>query len=97
MTRWDGLFADLEARLAAEEAAEVAAEVDARTRGEFAQIGLVDRLRAAVDHPVRVVVAGGLAVTGVLHRVGPDWMSVGEDTGREALVPLAAAISEPER
>ena len=90
MTRWEGLFADLEARWAAEEAGSVAAEVDARTRGEFGEVGLVDRVRAAVDQPVRVVVTGGLALAGTLSRVGPDWLAVVEDTGREALVPLAA-------
>ncbi|MHA3705113.1 hypothetical protein ACXR2U_23320 [Jatrophihabitans sp. YIM 134969] len=90
MTRWEGLFSDLEAQLAAQEHAGVGAEVDARTRGEVADLTLVDRLRAAVDQPVRVVAVGGLALTGVLGRVGPDFLAVVEDTGREALVPLHA-------
>lgn len=90
MTRWEGLFADLEAQLAAGTAADTGAEVDARARGEFAEVTLVDRLRAAVDQPVRVVTAGGLALTGVLERVGPDWLAVLDDTGREALVPIGA-------
>ena len=90
VTRWEGLFADLEAQLVAEEAAGTAAEVDARARGEFAEVTLVDRLRAAVDQPVRVVTAGGLAVAGRLERVGPDWLSVLDDTAREALIPVTA-------
>lgn len=91
MTRWSGLFADLEAQLAAAEAADLGAEVDARTRGEFAEVTLRDRLQAALDRPVRVVVAGGAVVEGVLERVGADWFEVLDATGREALVPLAAA------
>lgn len=90
MTRWAGLFADLEAQLAAAEAGDLGAEVDARTRGEFAEVTLRDRLRAAEGQVVRVVVAGGAVVAGGLERVGADWFEVLAETGREALVPLAA-------
>ena len=90
MTRWEGLFADLEAQLDAVTAVDTAAEIDARARGEFAEVTLVDRLRAAVDQPVRVVAAGGLVVTGVVERVGPDWLSVLDDSAREALIPVHA-------
>ena len=53
-TRWELLFADLEARFAAEEAAEREGVVADLTRAEQASVGLTDRLRAVVGRPVRV-------------------------------------------
>ncbi len=88
--RWDALFADLEAQAEALEHAERAAEVEERVRIEVAAIGLVDRLRAAVDTPLRVQCAGALALTGVLRRVGPDWLLLDEGSGREVLTAVAA-------
>lgn len=88
--RWDALFADLEAQAGSLEHAERAAEVEERARIEVAAIGLVDRLRAAVDTPLRLQCAGALALTGVLRRVGPDWLLLDEGSGREVLATAAA-------
>jgi hypothetical protein len=88
--RWDALFADLEAQAEALERAERAGEVDERVRIEVGALGLLDRLRAAVDTPLRLHCAGGLALSGELRRVGPDWLLLEETSGREALAPLAA-------
>jgi hypothetical protein len=85
--RWDTLFADLEAQAAALERAERAAEVEERTRGEVAATGVVDRLRAAIGSPLRLMLPG-LALAGVLRRVGPDWLLLDEGAGREAVVVL---------
>lgn len=90
--RWDGLFADLEAQAAAAESAERAAEVEERTRGELAGLGAVDRLRAADGTAVRLRIAGAGNLSGVVRRVGPDWLLLAEDAGREAVVPLAAVL-----
>ena len=90
--RWEALFADLEAQAAAAEHAERAAEVDERTRGELAGLGTVDRLRAADGAAVRLRVSGGRTLSGVVDRVGPDWLLLAEDAGREAVVPLAAVL-----
>ena len=68
--RWDDLFRDLEAQLAAAEAAELAAEVADRTRREAAQLGLVDRARAAVGHPSCCGSSGAGPVDGRARRVG---------------------------
>jgi hypothetical protein len=90
--RWEGLFADLEAQAAALEHAERAAEVDERTRGEFAALGLVDRFRGGADAPLRLRVAGGRTLTGTVGRVGPDWLLLAEDAGREAVLPMTAVL-----
>ena len=91
--RWDDLFRDLEAQLAAATAAELDAEVADRARCEAALLGLLDRARAAVGHPVVVRVLGAGQVDGVLSDVGSQWLLVAETGGRDVLVPLAAVVS----
>ena len=97
--RWAGLFADLQAQAEALERSERAGEVDERTRAELGELRLRDRLRAGIDGPVRLRCAGGVAVAGTLTRVGPDWLLVAEEVGRECIVPLASvlAVSRPGR
>src|SRR5207237_41009 len=82
-----------EAQAAALEWAERAAEVDERARGEVGALGLVDRARAAIDSPLRLRVAGGLAVSGRLTRVGPDWLLFDEGDGREAVVASGQVVT----
>jgi hypothetical protein len=91
--RWDGLFADLEAQAQALDDAGRAAEVAERARGETSQLRLVDRLRPAVGSAIRVECVGDLTLRGTLNRLGPDWLLIGESTGGEALVVLAAVQS----
>jgi hypothetical protein len=88
--RWDALFDDLEAQLEAEEAAEFAGELADRARREAALIRLIDRLRPALGHPVRVGGRGGGEIAGRLLAVGPDWLLLEETAAREVVVPLAA-------
>ncbi|MGX7679199.1 hypothetical protein ACSMXN_09900 [Jatrophihabitans sp. DSM 45814] len=88
--RWDGLFADLEAQAAALAAAERSAEVEERTRVEAAQLGVIDRLRPSVGSQLRLRCEGGLVVFGQVRRVGSDWVLMGESSGREAVVSIAA-------
>lgn len=88
--RWDDLFADLDAQAAALDVAERAAEVEERARIEFAAVGLLDRLQAAIGTPLRLQLSGGLAIDGVMVRAGADWVLCDEGAGREALVAMAA-------
>ena len=92
-TRWEALFADLEAQAAALDVAERAAEVEERSRLEIGRIRLVDRLRPAVGTAVRLRCIGADGVAGRLVCVGPDWLLVLDEAGREAVVATAALLS----
>jgi hypothetical protein len=88
--RWDALFADLEAQAESLEQAERAAEVQERTRSEIGALTLVDRLRPALGSTIRLRTAGAGAIAGRLDRLGPDWLLLQQDGGREVLVRLGA-------
>ncbi|WP_029138767.1 hypothetical protein [Nakamurella lactea] len=88
--RWEQLFADLEAQYDELEEAQLQAELAERQRIEFGGVGMVARLAGSVDSPVRLRTTGGTAVSGILRRLGPDWVLIGEAPGREAVVSLAA-------
>lgn len=91
--RWDDLFADLEARLEADAWLERTAEVAERTRTERAGVLLVTRLAGQQD-VVRLTVASGTQVAGVVADIGADWVLLNlSDRARQALVPLAAVRS----
>jgi hypothetical protein len=92
VTRWDGLFADLEAQAVAIEAAERAGEVEERIRIESGALRLVDRLRTAVGGRIRVRCQAGTSVDGTVRRSGSDWLLLDEGTGREALVSLRTVV-----
>jgi len=91
--RWDALFADLETQADALEEAERAAEIADRTRSEVGRLGLLERLRPAVGTQLRIVCRGGLALTGRLDRMHPEWLLLAEGAGREALVTASSLIS----
>ncbi|HEX3336537.1 MAG TPA: hypothetical protein VHS54_08750 [Jatrophihabitans sp.] len=90
--RWEALFADLEAQAEFLERAERAGEIDERTRGEIGSLRWRDRARCAVDSSVRLRLAGGLAASGNLARVGPDWVLLDEGGGHEVVVASAAVL-----
>jgi hypothetical protein len=91
--RWQRLFDDLEAQAEAYAAAEFAAEVSERSRYEVGQVRLVDRLRAAVGHPVTVGCRGVGSVAGRLQRVGADWLLMEEQPDRHVIVACTAVTS----
>ena len=89
MVRWERLFADLESEY---EAADLVSEVADRTRREVARLRLVDRLRPHQGHLLEIAVRGAGRVAGTAVEVGPDWLLVGEEGGREAVVSLDAVL-----
>ena len=92
--RWEGLFADLEGRLAAEERRELDDEVAERTRRERALVELAARLVAATGSPLRLTLVGGSPLHGELLDVGDGWVLVrAGDSAREVLVPLRAVAA----
>jgi hypothetical protein len=92
VTRWEGLFADLEAEAAALSTAQRAAEIEERARVEVGGLGLLDRARAAIGTTIRVRCVASASVAGTLLRVGADWLLVDEGRGREAVVPLGQVV-----
>jgi hypothetical protein len=91
--RWDDLFADLEAQAEALVTAERDAEVDELVRVEASRLQFLDRLRPAVEGPIKLRCLGGLVLSGILGRVGTDWLLLDEGGGREAIVATAALVS----
>lgn len=88
--RWAALFADLEGQFEAADAAELAAEVAERSRQEFAQSLLLDRVRGAVGGRAVLALLGVGVVHGTWAGCGPDWVLVREEAGSELLgVPAA--------
>ena len=90
--RWTALFDDLEAQLEAAQAAERSAEVAERARREAALLGLLDRLRPGVGGLVAVHLPGPVVLRATLLDCGTDWLLLGEQGGREVLVPLHAVL-----
>jgi hypothetical protein len=88
--RWEQLFADLEAQYDELEEAQLQAELAERQRIEFGGVGMVARLAGSIGGAVRLRTTSGVAVTGILRRLGPDWALLGEAPGRESVVALAA-------
>jgi hypothetical protein len=91
--RWDRLFADLEARFDEISGAEAAAELADRQRVAFGAVWATQRLAGSLDQPIRVRLAGGASIGGVLRTVGPDWLLLVESPSRECVVALSAVTA----
>ncbi len=91
--RWDRLFTDLEARFDELADAESAAESADRERVAVGVVRTIQRLSGSIDRPIRVRLAGGGSVGGVLRAVGPDWLLLTEGQGRDCLVALSAVTA----
>jgi hypothetical protein len=92
-TRWELLFADLEARIVAEEAAEREGTVAELTRAEHASMSATDRLRAVLGAPLRLELLDGELLDGRLRRVAATWLLLDGRGVRgrvQHLVPLHA-------
>jgi hypothetical protein len=89
--RWDDLFGDLEREWDALGEGERRAEVAERTRAEFAQVPLLDRLRGSVGADIAVRTHAGHDLAGRLTRVGADFLLLGA-SGQEWVVPVRALV-----
>ncbi|XNZ01418.1 hypothetical protein ACL90Y_05490 [Micrococcus luteus] len=104
--RWDGLFADLEAQWERETQANTYAEAAELTRGEWAALPLVARLRGARGRTLRLLLRHGHRCELTPQSVGPDWVGGRTPGGDSVLVrlaavtavegPLGAAVTVPE-
>src|SRR5215207_1477465 len=91
-TRWELLFADLEAQAAAQDAAEADALVSELTRAEHATMTLADRFRAGVGAGVMLELLDGAPLRGVVREVADEWtllQGVRPEPASQHLVPLA--------
>jgi hypothetical protein len=91
--RWQQLFADLQAQFEQEEAAAEQSEAASRARSEVGGVRLVDRLRGAVGSAVVLQCSGAGRVSGELVDVGPDWLLLVDDLGRDLLCAGGAVRS----
>ncbi len=89
--RWQELFADLEAEASSLQRLDEGREIADRTRGELAQVGLLNRLRASVGGRLTVRVAGTGELTGRLERVGADWILI--TSTDEVVIALSALMA----
>jgi hypothetical protein len=88
--RWELLFADLEARLVEQEAAAEQAEQASRSRAEYGQVRLADRLRGATGQELALTCRGAGELGGRLLDVGVDWLLLVDPQGREVVVATGA-------
>ncbi|MFK0038918.1 hypothetical protein ACIQTW_03670 [Paenarthrobacter sp. NPDC090517] len=90
--RWDSLFDDLEAQFSAGRALEHESEITDRARVELAGIDLSDRLRGAAGAELKIALADGNVIRGVLAHAGSEWLVLTEGA-RQWLVPHASVLS----
>jgi len=90
--RWNDLFADLEAQLEFGQWQAVEQDAAELTRGMWAELTLMDRLRAALEQRVRMVLRDGQHQSIMLKSVGPVWVGGVDDAGA-VLIPRDAIIS----
>lgn len=99
--RWDALFADLEAEWEAGRTAQQLADAAELTRGEWAQLSLVERLRGAIGTVVRVRVRGVSPFELRVQAVSSDWFGGAASAGSVVVslahmltieAPLSAAV-----
>lgn len=89
----ESLFADLESVFEAERRADLAAAAHELAEAELGSVRLVGRLRGACGRRVQVLLRGGTVLGGVLLRVEEELLLVRENSGAQALLPVAAVVA----
>src|SRR5699024_2804751 len=88
---WNELFADLEAQLEFGQWQGVEQDAAELTRGMWAELTLMDRLRATLGQTVRLVLHGGRLQAIKVLTVGPTWVG-GLDEAGAILLPRPAIV-----
>ncbi|GAA4112533.1 hypothetical protein [Enteractinococcus coprophilus] len=88
--RWNDLFTDLEAQLRFGQWQAVEQDAAELTRGIWAELTLMDRLRGALGQDVRMTLADGRVQTLKMKAIGPAWVGGTDETG--SLIVLRDAI-----
>jgi len=88
--RWQRLFADLQAQFEAAGDEEGRSEWASRARAEMGAVRLADRLGGSIGARLVLTCRGAGRVSGALTEVGPDWLLLADERGREQLVSSAA-------
>ena len=96
--RWNDLFADLEAQLQFGQWEAVEQDAAELTRGLWAELTLMDRLRGALAQRVRLVLLDGRVQAIDLKAVGPAWIGGTDETSsliilRDAIVGIDSDLS----
>lgn len=96
--RWNDLFADLEAQLQFGHWEAVEQDAAELTRGLWAELTLMDRMRAALGQRIRVILSDGRIQELSLKAVGPAWIGGFDDTSaliiaRDAIVGIDSVLS----
>lgn len=79
--RWNDLFADLEAQLEFGQWQEIEQDAAEITRGMWADLSLMDRLRGSLGEQVRFVLQDGRVQALRLRSVGPTWVGGSAESG----------------
>ena len=88
--RWNDLFADLEAQLQFGHWEAVEQDAAELTRGLWAELSVMDRLRGALGQPVRLLLTDGQTKALELKSVGPSW--IGGMDAMSSLILMREAI-----
>lgn len=99
--RWNDLFADLEAQLRFGQWENVEQDAAELTRGFWAELTLMDRVRAALGQRVQLLLGDGRMQVLDLKAVGPTWIGGVDDASsliimREAIVGVDSSLTRAE-
>ncbi len=89
--RWNELFTDLESQLEFGQWQSVEQDAAELTRGMWAELTLMDRLRANLGQKVRLMFPDGRLQTIKMLTVGPTWVG-GLDESGSVLIPRPAIV-----
>lgn len=99
--RWNDLFADLEAQLEFGQWHAVEQDAAELTRGLWAELSLMDRIRAAMGQRIRIILQDGRTQLLDVKTVGPGWVGGADDTSsllltRDVIVGIDANLRRAE-